>query len=1181
MNDLLLIAAENSVAALMLAVVVFGITRLLRNPPLAHLLWLLVLVKLVAPPVTHIEWSILQTPEPLPSIQPRLESKTPEHSRGDEREVAHVGPQPAVEQTLEASSPGSAEPAVTDVTETPSTEIVPEPRVASIGTRDDWVRAVPFIFYLWLGGTLAYAFVAMVRILRFHRALGEMLPASAELQRVVNDAARKLGVGKAPEVRCAEGIGSPLLWCVARPTIVLPTRMLRDLDDRQVSMIVAHELAHLRRRDHWVRVIELLVAIVYWWNPLVWLIRRQLHQAEELCCDAWVRWAFPEGRKRYAQTVLSVAESLSVSSVGALLMPASPFLRSCSLKERIQMILESHFEPCVSMRSTFAVALAAVLILPTFVSFNRVDAADQDAATHSEFPYAVKFEQGATKFLEGDKITIVEVRGTAETFKPGDIYLVKGTYTLASHDRASLAAYTTAKNAAEGTSKSYSAQTTTVKKGTGTFTLFLPMSCEGWPHVSFYPAEGGEGFGGNYFGTGESVLKRWWGSKEAQAPAKDGKAAKPPDGLNLLLLSQLQQTKKDLRKLRDETGELSVDDPSKFHAIALDADEPNTWRWRLYTPKGHRYFWNITCGEIPADGVPSPGPHVISGHSNEPFWEHDNEVLVTVKLRPVSDEEWTLSVESRIGGGSMPQMYGAQAKVAADKIRWMSDSCINGQVRGDRGTEVLDPHGPIILLQRRACERQPDGSYKPSEKPMPGFVVWLEEQPLGGNEAAPPAKDDKAAKQSQSSPAAWRAFGRVTDGDGRPLAGVEIRALCGGPTPRRAGIATSGDDGRYELDFNPVIGRSRDNDPAAESTLILARKAGYYEQNLNRQGKCLAATAPPDDKQLKYWHVEQDRVFLPEKPLEIDFVMRPAGKVAGRLVDEEGKAVAGYSVSLQGPDLPPASSVVSDARTDDQGEFVLEDVPASFRYQIVVRKSNPKPPWDDSWAGAAIRFGHSEQDDLKAWFGERELRAQRLVIRLEGPGVHGRTATRLAGNRGILNLTADNAADVSEQTGARLALKSAVLTLSNAAGVDVSRSLISEFVPAPAASGFPTRLSRGRADDAGQFTISFENPPGFDLVRGKHQIIFQIFVGASQKPIREKIFKQLDIEEGRYEVPVTVAPELIDDSRVSVTFVTIQPEHDAWVKAFFHDGKGTTYRGIWTSDGDILPAIPLAVAPQK
>jgi hypothetical protein len=137
-----------------------------------------------------------------------------------------------------------------------------------------------------------------------------------------------------------------------------------------------------------------------------------------------------------------------------------------------------------------------------------------NTTTVSKFPYAVPFQQGATRFSNGDKITIVEVRGTADRFAPDNTYRVKGTYTLASHDRAMLAAYITAMDADNGKGASLEVQTTIVNRGNGTFTLVLPMSCRGWPHVSFYPAEGGGDFGGNYFGSGDSVLKRWWGPKE-------------------------------------------------------------------------------------------------------------------------------------------------------------------------------------------------------------------------------------------------------------------------------------------------------------------------------------------------------------------------------------------------------------------------------------------------------------------------------------------------------------------------------------------------------------------------------------------------------------------------------------------------------------------------------------------
>src|SRR5271165_524316 len=57
MNNLFAFAAHNTVVALVFALFVSGLTRIWRNPPVAHVLWLLVLLKLVAPPVMRIEWS--------------------------------------------------------------------------------------------------------------------------------------------------------------------------------------------------------------------------------------------------------------------------------------------------------------------------------------------------------------------------------------------------------------------------------------------------------------------------------------------------------------------------------------------------------------------------------------------------------------------------------------------------------------------------------------------------------------------------------------------------------------------------------------------------------------------------------------------------------------------------------------------------------------------------------------------------------------------------------------------------------------------------------------------------------------------------------------------------------------------------------------------------------------------
>jgi hypothetical protein len=99
--------------------------------------------------------------------------------------------------------------------------------------------------------------------------------------------------------------------------------------------------------------------------------------------------------------------------------------------------------------------------------------------------------------------------------------------------------------------------------------------------------------------------------------------------------------------------------------------------------------------------------------------------VLTARLREGQDGNWTLSIMSKIGD-SKHQMSGGTLKIPREKIEWMSSvSATDGQVLGSCGTDVREVDGPIILLQRRACEKQPDGSYQPSNGPMPGFMIWL------------------------------------------------------------------------------------------------------------------------------------------------------------------------------------------------------------------------------------------------------------------------------------------------------------------------------------------------------------------------------------------------------------------------------------------------------------------------
>jgi len=198
---------------------------------------------------------------------------------------------------------------------------------------------------------------------------------------------------------------------------------------------------------------------------------------------------------------------------------------------------------------------------------------------------------GETQFLNGDKVTILEVRGTADTFKPANIYWIKGTYTLSSHDRALLLASTTATEPGQGVTRDFESQRLSVNRGTGGFALFLPMSYTGFPHVSFYPADGEAGFGGTYFGTDKSVLKESGGG--------DGENVSSQRIWDVLGLRLAETPRGDARLIKSKyEGGLQVievrpDSPASRSSIQKDdvlvgLDKWSTWKMKdVFWALGH------------------------------------------------------------------------------------------------------------------------------------------------------------------------------------------------------------------------------------------------------------------------------------------------------------------------------------------------------------------------------------------------------------------------------------------------------------------------------------------------------------------------------------------------------------------------------------------------------------------
>lgn len=102
----------------------------------------------------------------------------------------------------------------------------------------------------------------------------------------------------------SEFVDSPFVFGVVKPNIYLPMHM----DEETAAYVIAHERAHLARRDHWWKVLGYLVLALHWFNPLVWLAYILFCRDIELACDEKVvKGLDGAARADYSQALLSCA----------------------------------------------------------------------------------------------------------------------------------------------------------------------------------------------------------------------------------------------------------------------------------------------------------------------------------------------------------------------------------------------------------------------------------------------------------------------------------------------------------------------------------------------------------------------------------------------------------------------------------------------------------------------------------------------------------------------------------------------------------------------------------------------------------------------------------------------------------------------------------------------------------
>ena len=296
-----------SAAASWLILAVVLLRMILKKMPksMRCLLWAMVAVRLLCPVSMESALSLIPNPEPV--TKEDLYEQRPQIESGVEIFDESVGP--ILSETLAADPENSVNP----------------------------LQVLIFAgSYLWIIGVAVmgmYAFISYQRVrkqVRFSVSIGEN-------QYICDD------------------IGTPFILGIIRPRIYLPSSM----EQENLAHVVAHEKAHIKRRDHLWKPMGFAILTVYWFNPLVWLAYIMLCRDIELACDERVI------REMGIQEKKAYSEALLTCSISRRMVPACPLaFGEVGVRERIQSVLQ-YKKPAFRMVgiATLALVLVAVCFL--------------------------------------------------------------------------------------------------------------------------------------------------------------------------------------------------------------------------------------------------------------------------------------------------------------------------------------------------------------------------------------------------------------------------------------------------------------------------------------------------------------------------------------------------------------------------------------------------------------------------------------------------------------------------------------------------------------------------------------------------------------------------------------------------------------------------------------------------
>jgi len=291
------------------------------SPTVKHALWIILLIRLSIPAfpesclslfnladrihqeeVSKHKTATTHTPERVPSFQ---SSQAPTKNIVRPEPILPSSPRDQAKTSSITTSPSSSVPVVARSSRSISPSETKVPSFVRPKTEKETARSnsntmtIPWrkwVLAVWVGGILLVSFRIARRSITFrHRLRFATLLQAPDLLQSAENAKKALGIKKNIQIFQTECVSSPAVYGLFSPRILLPKAFLDSYSDAELSHVLSHELAHIKRQDAIWNLWSTLIQLIHWPNPLVWYATMRMRSDRELATNYLTL-------KRYAKT---------------------------------------------------------------------------------------------------------------------------------------------------------------------------------------------------------------------------------------------------------------------------------------------------------------------------------------------------------------------------------------------------------------------------------------------------------------------------------------------------------------------------------------------------------------------------------------------------------------------------------------------------------------------------------------------------------------------------------------------------------------------------------------------------------------------------------------------------------------------------------------------------------------